>query len=67
MSDHAEKGHPVGGYIAVIIIAVLFGYLFKMFNSSDLAGFISGGLFLAWGVLALALFSRRDHSGAAHH
>ena len=67
MRDHAEKGHPIGGYIAVIIIAALFGYLFKMFNSSDLAGFISGGLFLAWGVLALALFSRRDHSGAAHH
>ena len=67
MRDHAEKGHPIGGYIAVIIIAALFGYLFKMFNSSDLAGFISGGLFLAWGVLALALFSRRDHSSAAHH
>ncbi|CAB4929934.1 unannotated protein [freshwater metagenome] len=67
MSEHAEKGHPIGGYIAVIIIAVLFGYLFKMFNSSDLAGYISGGLFLAWGVLALAIFSRRDDTSAAHH
>ena len=32
-----------------------------------LAGYISGGLFLAWGVLALAIFSRRDDSSAAHH
>jgi predicted membrane channel-forming protein YqfA (hemolysin III family) len=67
MSDHAEKGHPIGGYIAVIIIAALFGYLFKMFNSSDLAGFISGGLFLVWGVVALAIFSRGDDTSAAHH
>ena len=65
----AAKNHPIGGYISVVVISVLLGLLFKLFNSSDLVGYICAAIFLVWGVIALALFGRGDSEAEAaqHH
>ena len=61
------KGHPIGAYISVVIISAFLGLLFMLFNSSALVGYISGAIFLVWGVIALAMFSRTDAHADAHH
>lgn len=69
MSEHAEKNHPIAGYVAAVIIGALLVLLVAVMNNllpvmSSVAVIVSAILMIGWSVLALWIFTRKradDH------
>jgi hypothetical protein len=54
MSEHAEKGHPIGGVIMVLILAALCMAGLSLMNGGETVGIaIAGVLFLFVGLFAV--------------
>lgn len=54
MSEHAEKGHPIGGVIIVLILTALFVAGLSLMNAGETIGLaVAGLLFLFVGLFAV--------------
>lgn len=70
----AAKNHPVGAYIGIVVISVILGQLFGLFNKSEefpdrgmLVSIISTVIFLVWGIVSLLLFGGKPESQDTAH
>lgn len=60
----AAKNHPVGAYIGIVVISVILGQLFGLFNSSMTVAIICTVIFLVWGIVSLLLLGGRKDADA---
>jgi hypothetical protein len=57
-TEHAEKTHPIAGYISALVLAGLVFWLMGALNTNEKA--IVGVPFLfGWAVISLVIFNRR--------
>ena len=57
-TEHAEKTHPIAGYISALVLAGLVFWLMGALNTNEKA--IVGVPFLfGWAVISLVIFTRR--------
>jgi hypothetical protein len=63
-TDHAEKTHPIAGYIAAVILGVGVYYLVGALNDMTTAYFVAP-LVIGWAVVSLAIFGKLDDSEKA--
>lgn len=63
MSEHAEKNHPIAGYVAALIIGALIIWLVSVMNSMPYS-LLMVPFVLGWSVFSLWLYSRK---GADEH
>lgn len=57
-TEHAEKTHPIAGYISAIVLAGLVFLLMGALNTNEKA--IIGVPFLfGWAIISLVIFNRR--------
>lgn len=58
-TEHAEKTHPIAGYISALVLAGLVFWLMAALNTNEKA--IVGVPFLfGWAVISLVIFTRRE-------
>lgn len=55
MSDHAQKNHPIAGFIAAIAFGVIVYALMGAMNGFDKAAIVLP-FFVSWAVISLAIF-----------
>ena len=67
-TDHAEKTHPIAGYIAAVVLGIGVYYLAGALNDMTTAYFVAP-LVIGWAVVSLVLFGKLDSAeeAAAHH
>ena len=57
-TEHAEKTHPIAGYISALVLAGLVFWLMAVLNTNEKA--IVGVPFLfGWAIISLVIFTRR--------
>ncbi len=58
MSEHAEKNHPIAGYVAAVIIGALIVLLLSAMSSISAAS-LAVPFVIGWALLSLYLFTRK--------
>ncbi|MFY9330943.1 MAG: hypothetical protein WAO41_04600 [Candidatus Nanopelagicales bacterium] len=57
-----ERGHPIDGYIAVVVIAFLVTSIFAFLAGGYEQYWLAGVIFALWGIGSLFMFTRREKS-----
>lgn len=60
-TEHAEKTHPIAGYITAIVLAGLVFWLMGALNTNEKA-IIGVPFLLGWALVSLYIFNRRSPS-----
>jgi hypothetical protein len=60
-TEHAEKTHPIAGYITAIVLAGLVFWLMGALNTNEKA-IIGVPFLLGWALVSLYIFNRRSSS-----
>ena len=58
MSEHAEKNHPIAGYVAAVIIGALIVLLLSAMSNISAAS-LAVPFVIGWALLSLYLFTRK--------
>jgi len=64
-NDHAEKTHPIAGYIAAVVLGIGVYYLVGALNDMTTAYFVAP-LVIGWALVSLAIFGKLDPAEEAH-
>jgi len=60
-TEHAEKTHPIAGYISAIVLALLVFWLMGALNTNEKA-IVGVPFLLGWALVSLYIFNRRSSS-----
>ena len=56
--EHAEKTHPIAGYISALVLAGLVFWLMAALNTNEKA-IVGVPFLLGWAIISLIIFNRR--------
>ena len=60
-TDHAEKTHPIAGYVTAVVLGVGVYYLAGALNDMTTAYFVAP-FAIGWALVSLAIFGKLDES-----